>query len=124
MAPPRRSRVSAAAARRGREPMTVATGAAGGGTPAVTAIDCHAHVMLRDRPLASQRHSAPTHDATIDEYLAVLDAHGIWYALLTAPSFYGADNTLLLETLDAHPHRLRGTAIVDPDIEEETLAAL
>lgn len=88
------------------------------------AIDCHAHVMRRDLPLASQRHSAPKRDVSVEEYLDVLDAHGISRGVLTAPSFYGTDNQLLLEALAAHPDRLRGTAIVAPDIEPATLAAM
>src|SRR5262249_3897022 len=46
------------------------------------------------------------------------------HAVLTAPSFYGADNSVLLAGLDAHPQRLRGTAIVEPGITPEALAEL
>jgi predicted TIM-barrel fold metal-dependent hydrolase len=90
----------------------------------IRAIDCHAHVMRRDWPLAPDRHSGPKRDVTADEYLAVLDAHGFSHGVLTAPSFYGADNRILLEALAAHPARLRGTAIVEPGIAPETLAAM
>lgn len=88
------------------------------------AIDSHAHVMLKDRPLASERHSAPKRDVTADDFLAVLDAHGVASGVLTAPSFYGTDNSLLLEALDAHPTRLRGTAIVAPGVASDALAAM
>ena len=88
----------------------------------VAAIDCHAHVMRRDLPLVSERHSAPLRDVTVDEYLAVQDAHGVSHGVLTAPSFYGTDNGLLLRALDSHPARLRGTAIVAPDVDRATLA--
>jgi predicted TIM-barrel fold metal-dependent hydrolase len=90
----------------------------------VTAVDAHAHVLRRDAPLVAQRHSRPLRDATVEEYVGVLDAHGVSHAVLTAPSFYGADNSLLLEALDGYPMRLRGTVIVHPDIEEKTLARL
>lgn len=92
--------------------------------PAVTAVDSHAHVLKRDLPLAPQRHSAPRRDASVEEYVALLDANGISHGLLTAPSFYGADNTLLTASLQAHPGRLRGTAIVEPSITDDALAAL
>ena len=91
---------------------------------AVTAVDAHAHVMRRDLPLASERHSAPKRDVTVDEYIAVLDHHGISHGVLTAPSFYGTDNRLLLAALDAYPARLRGTVIVAPDIDAETLSEM
>jgi predicted TIM-barrel fold metal-dependent hydrolase len=102
----------------GREP------ARGVAPPAITAVDCHAHVMRRDLPLAPDRHSAPRRDVGVDEYLAVLDAHGISHGVLTAPSFYGSDNTLLLAALDAHPARLRGTVILEPDTDPAMLPAL
>ncbi|HVF65105.1 MAG TPA: amidohydrolase family protein [Casimicrobiaceae bacterium] len=88
----------------------------------IVAIDCHAHVMVRNAPLARERHSAPLRDVTVDEYASVLDAHGISHGVLTAPSFYGTDNSLLLSALDAHPDRLRGTVIIEPDVDRETLA--
>src|SRR6185295_4527207 len=53
----------------------------------VTAVDCHAHVMRRDLPLTSERHSAPKRDVTVEEYVGVLDAFGISHGVLTAPSF-------------------------------------
>jgi predicted TIM-barrel fold metal-dependent hydrolase len=88
---------------------------------AVTAIDAHAHVMRRDAPLAAERHSAPKRDVTVEEYCAVLDRHGISHGVLTAPSFLGTDNRLLLAALAAAPARLRGTVIVDPEVDEATL---
>jgi len=90
----------------------------------VPTVDCHAHVMRRDLPLASNRHSAPKYDVTVEQHLALLDRHGISYGVLTAPSFYGSDNTLLLEALAASGGRLRGTVIVDPEIDTEALRAM
>ena len=87
----------------------------------VTSVDCHAHVMSMDRPLSPERHSAPKRNVTVEEYLDVLDRHGISHGLLTQPSFYGSDNTLLLEGLATGDGRLRGTAIVDPQISAESL---
>jgi predicted TIM-barrel fold metal-dependent hydrolase len=95
------------------------------GTPVpIGAIDCHAHVMRRDAPLAPDRHSAPKRDCTVEEYLSVLDANGISHGVLTAPSFYGTDNSLLLDALDRAAGRLRGTVIVDPGIDRASLAAM
>ncbi len=55
-------------------------------TVPITTIDCHAHVMRCDAPLAPDRHSAPKRDCTVDEYLGVLDANGVSHGVLTAPS--------------------------------------
>jgi predicted TIM-barrel fold metal-dependent hydrolase len=90
----------------------------------ISAVDCHAHVMRRDAPLAPDRHSAPKRDCTVEDYLTVLDTHGISHGVLTAPSFYGSDNSLLLDALDRAGGRLRGTVIVDPRIDEAALAAM
>ena len=90
----------------------------------LTAIDCHAHVMRRDLPLASERHSAPKRDVTVEEFLGVLDAHDISHGVLTAPSFYGPNNALLLSALDAAAGRLHGTAIVEPTIPANELAQM
>ena len=90
----------------------------------ISAVDCHAHVMRRDAPLAPDRHSAPKRDCTVEDYLTVLDTHGISHGVLTAPSFYGSDNSLLLDALDRAGERLRGTVIVDPRIDEAALAAM
>ena len=95
-----------------------------GGAATITRIDCHAHVMQRDAPLAPDRHSAPARDVTVDDFIAVLDANGVSHGVLTAPSFYGTDNELLLQALQAHPRRLRGTAIVAPETPVDALAAM
>lgn len=91
---------------------------------AIVAVDCHAHVMRRDLPLAPDRHSGPKRDVTVEEFIDELDAHGISHGVLTAPSFYGTDNSLLLAALDLASGRLRGTAIVAPEIAEEELIAM
>ena len=93
-------------------------------TPSITAIDSHAHVFVRGLRLASQRRHAPDHDATLDAYLALLDAHGVSHAVLVQPSFLGTDNSFMLATIRAQPQRLRGVAVVDPDTTDEHLRML
>jgi len=83
----------------------------------VTGIDCHAHIMVVDFPLAPEIHSRPARDVSAKEYLEVLRNHGISHGVLTAPSFYGSNNTLLFDALRSFPDQLRGTAIVDPTSE-------
>jgi len=90
----------------------------------ITGVDCHAHIMLKNAPLVAGRHSEPERDVKVEDFIAMLDAHGVSHGLLTQPSFYGTDNSLLLRALADHPDRLRGTAIVSCDIGETELAAL
>lgn len=88
------------------------------------AVDCHAHVIKQNAPLVAERHSAPARDCSVQEYLQILDTHGIKYGLLTAPSFYGSNNEVLLDALKASDGRLRGTAIVATTISEAELAGM
>ncbi len=105
-----------------------AEAAKGSATPTtnvvLTAIDCHAHVMEIGRPLSPISHSSPKSTITVAQYMDVLNRFGISHGLLTAPSFYGSDNSLLLEALASEPERLRGTAIVEPDIKMAELKRL
>lgn len=92
--------------------------------PSITAIDSHAHVFVRSLRLASRRRHAPDHDATLAEYLALLDAHGVSHAVLVQPSFLGTDNSFMLDAIRAQPQRLRGVAVIDADASDEQLHAL
>ncbi len=88
------------------------------------AADCHAHVIKKNAPLVPERHSAPARDCDVYEYLNLLDTNGVTYGLLTAPSFYGSNNEVLLEALKNANGRLKGTAIVEPTATESELARM
>jgi len=87
-------------------------------------VDTHAHVFARDLPLASIRRYSPATDATVEQYLGHLDAHGLSHGVLVQPSFLGSDNAHLLTALRAHPQRLRGVAMVDVDVTPAQLQEL
>ncbi|MBW0451108.1 hypothetical protein EN871_31890 [bacterium M00.F.Ca.ET.228.01.1.1] len=87
-------------------------------------VDTHAHVFERGLPLSDGRRYAPAYDATLGTYLALLNAHGMTHAVLVQPSFLGTDNRYLLQALSAQPERLRGVAVVAPDIAAEELAQM
>ena len=86
-------------------------------------IDTHAHVYVHDLSLAQHATHAPKHDFTLEQYLAELDASSVAFGVLTAPSFLGTNNDYLIEALRRNK-RLRGTAIVDPDISPVMLRAM
>lgn len=88
------------------------------------AADCHTHLIRLDLPRSDAGHSLPQHDFLLHDYLSLLDTHGVTYGLLTPPSFYGTDNTLLLESLDAAGGRLLGTVEAAPTTDVATLASL
>lgn len=90
----------------------------------LTAVDTHAHVFERGLPLAAGRRYAPDYDATLDEYLGLLHAHGLSHGVLVQPSFLGTDNRYLVRALRKAGPRLRGVAVVDPGFGEPGLRAL
>jgi predicted TIM-barrel fold metal-dependent hydrolase len=81
-------------------------------------------VFKRDLPLMPGHRHAPRHDALLPQMLDIFDRHGITHAVLTAPSFYGTDNSFLLAALKAAPGRLRGTVIVDTSFTPARLEEL
>lgn len=90
----------------------------------VRAVDSHAHVFRKGLPLVEDRRYAPAYDAEPTDFIRLLDAHGLSHAVLVQPSFLGTDNRFLLEALRAHPTRLRGVAVLDPDATDGVLADL
>lgn len=92
--------------------------------PALPRVDTHAHVFARTLPLADGRRYAPDYDATLDAYRKLLDASKIENAVLVQPSFLGTDNGYLLQALTTDRTRLRGVAVVSPDISEDDLVQL
>ncbi|WP_157699754.1 amidohydrolase family protein [Pseudorhodoplanes sinuspersici] len=88
------------------------------------AIDTHAHVFSAGRPMAAGRRYSPDYDAPLSAFLDVLDRHGIARGVLVQPSFYGTDNSYMLECLAAEPVRLRGVAVLAPETTDKDLEAL
>ena len=87
-------------------------------------VDTHAHVFLRDLPMTDGRRYTPSADATLPDYLGLLDRHGLSHGVLVQPSFLGTDNRHLLAALALAHGRLRGVAVVQPGIEREALDAM
>jgi predicted TIM-barrel fold metal-dependent hydrolase len=87
-------------------------------------VDTHIHVFVRGLKLAPVRRYVPDYDATIDDYIERMNRYGITHAVLIQPSFLGTDNSYMCEVLRRHPDRLRGIAVVEPDVTEDELDAL
>ena len=87
--------------------------------------DTHAHVIgdAREYPLSPARSYTPP-PASLDDYLAMLDRHGIARGVLVQPSVYGHDHRCLLDALDRADGRLRGIAVPSPDATTADLEAM
>jgi predicted TIM-barrel fold metal-dependent hydrolase len=79
-------------------------------------VDSHAHVWTTDMPLSATAWHKPPGDATIEQYVATLDAHGVKHAVLAAASLFDDYNEYSIEAARRHK-RLRTTAIVKPAID-------
>jgi predicted TIM-barrel fold metal-dependent hydrolase len=90
----------------------------------VAGVDCHAHVFTRDLPMPDRRRAPAGYDATPEDYLRKLGENGITHGVLVQPSFLGTDNSYLVAALRKYRDRLRGIAVVDPDITRAELQAL
>ncbi len=89
------------------------------------ASDCHAHVIGSPEhyPFTAERSYTPP-PAPEEAYLAMHRALGIERGVLVQVSVHGTDNRLLVETLRHHPERLRGIAVVAPDVADAELDVL
>jgi 2-pyrone-4,6-dicarboxylate lactonase len=86
------------------------------------AVDTHAHVIGAppDYPFVESRSYTPP-PATPQAYLAMLDATGMRFGVLVQVSVHGTDNRLLMQTLRAHPGRLRGIGVTPCDTPDGLL---
>ncbi len=85
------------------------------------AVDTHAHVFHRGLQAIADARYRPDYDATLDAWLAQMDANGITHGVLVQVSFLGDDNSHLLEALDAAGGRLRATVHADPSLPDAVL---
>jgi 2-pyrone-4,6-dicarboxylate lactonase len=82
--------------------------------------DTHFHVFEPGYPhVPDPLYTFP--DATVDQYLALLDFLGIDRCVLVQPTYYGADNTIALDTLKRMGSRCRAVVRVEEDITEVEL---
>ncbi len=89
------------------------------------AADCHCHVFgPRDRYpwVANRLYTPPPVD--LDDYLSMLDATGLTRGVLVQTGLYGTDNRFLVDSLKAHPARLRGIALIDESFTDRQLRDL
>ena len=84
-------------------------------------VDTHSHVIGTD--FVAQRSYTPP-AASAADYLRMLDATGMAYGVLIQVSVHGADNAVMLDVLRAQRDRLRGVAVVTPDVTDLELGRL
>ncbi|MEI9852217.1 MAG: amidohydrolase family protein [Sphingomonas sp.] len=86
-------------------------------------VDAHAHIWGADMPYAETAWTHSDYDFPVEDYLAMLDLHGVAHGVIAAASLFGTYSDYTIESLRAHP-RLRGTVAVDPGIDTARLRAI
>lgn len=79
-------------------------------------VDAHFHLWRADLPLTDEAWHKDARDATTEQFLAILDRHGVVFGVVAAASLHGTYNDYVRSALKAH-RRLRATAIVTPDFD-------
>jgi predicted TIM-barrel fold metal-dependent hydrolase len=89
------------------------------------ATDCHAHVFGPfDRfPLTRDRLYTPA-ELPGQRYLGMLDDLGFSRGVLVQPIAHGTDCAALLNALNLDPTRLRGVALIQPNVTDNELAIM
>ena len=79
-------------------------------------VNSHFHLWRADLPLTDTAwHKRPT-DATTEEFLSILDRHGILFGVVAAASLHGTYNDYVRQALRRH-RRLRATATIAPETD-------
>jgi len=82
--------------------------------PSNASIDTHAHIFKRGLKIAANARYVPEYDATVNDYIQLLDGNSISNAVLVQPSFLGIDNSYLVSGLNQYSKRLRGIVVIPP----------
>ena len=89
--------------------------------------DCHAHIIAPGQfPYANGPGYKPRSDEVGDReaFARVRAAHGISHALLIQPSYYGYDNAAMLDAMRASGGRIKGVAVIPPDLSDREMRRL
>jgi 2-pyrone-4,6-dicarboxylate lactonase len=89
------------------------------------AVDCHVHIVgpRAKYPMVANRAYTPP-EATVAQLLALRKRLGIARNVLVQPSFYGTDNSCMLDALAQLGDSARGIAVVAPAIADAELKAM
>lgn len=93
---------------------------AGQSTAVNPVIDCHAHIFDAQIPTCPSAWTVPDYAFSDDYLLQQLDIHGVHFAVLSGLSISGEYNDYMIRALRRNK-RLRGTAIVNPQVDLYTL---
>ncbi|QEY23872.1 amidohydrolase family protein [Neisseria animalis] len=85
-------------------------------------VDTHAHVFEPNGNFVKNARYTPDYEASVTDFLSHLDSRGLRYGVLIQPSFYGTDNSIMLQAAAQSQGRLKAVVVVDTDVSETLLA--
>ncbi len=89
------------------------------------ACDCHAHVCApASRYDYDPRRIYTPSDAPVEEYQRLLATLGVTRAVLVQPSFYGQDNSAMLDAIKTGGADFRGVAVLPDDVSDSEIERL
>lgn len=88
--------------------------------------DCHFHVFDAFGALGHSPYAryVPQYSSTLGDWEACAHSARVSHGVVVQPSFLGADNQQLLQTLAQRPQTLRGVAVVASSVNEYELRAM
>jgi predicted TIM-barrel fold metal-dependent hydrolase len=89
------------------------------------ACDCHVHIIgpRSKYPMTATRAYTPP-EATVAQLRALHSRIGVSRTVLVQPSFYGIDNSCMLDAMAELGPSARGVAVVAPNVSQQTLREL
>lgn len=85
-------------------------------------VDAHFHIYTQEMPTADDAWHHPTHDATIEQGLALQAKNGVSFGVISAASIYGLYNDYVRRAVKAH-RNLRATVMPDFNWDIRTMEA-
>jgi predicted TIM-barrel fold metal-dependent hydrolase len=89
---------------------------------ATQGVDTHAHIFSAHAPAVPGARYRPHYAAHLADWRACWPGAGISHGVVVQPSFFGADNREMLDTIASDPVHLRGVAVLPANIDDATLA--
>lgn len=87
-------------------------------------IDAHFHVFLASAINQVKSRYVLEYDASIDQWEKLANQASIDGGVIVQPSFLGVDNSFLLNTIRTSPDKLKGVAVLPPNLPRSALAEL
>ena len=85
-------------------------------------VDTHAHVFSADAPAVPGARYRPAYAAHLADWRSCWAGAGISHGVVVQPSFFGADNREMLDTVASDPAHLRGVAVLPANTDDATIA--